>query len=362
VLRALLFLIVVVALALIVLSLLRRTQRPAPRVTPLDDTGEPRALPPPAGHVDRTLSRATAIRLLYELAFDAPLESTVPAEQVRVVMAVSSSVQAAAADPKHAPRRPSLLPELVRAGNDSDATRRELARVIERDAALVASLLRLANSPVYRRGPQPVESLDRVLAALGTNGTRSLAAAALVQPAFHAADSGSWRFAEIVWEHTQRSAAAAEVHAAAVESSDPFAAQLAALVMGLGTVLVYRHALEHYGERRMQPEPTAVASLLEEQASKVARQIAASWELSDRVVEALDEQPFERPASSLGRSLEFGRLVGALGVLRSYDRIDDEAGLATLAAAGGVGDRFERLWGRLTWPPEHDPAELLPQS
>ena len=44
----------------------------------------------------------------------------------------------------------------------------------------------------------------------------------------------------------------------------------------------------------MPPEPTAVASLLDEQTSRVARQIAASWELSDRVLEALDEQRSER--------------------------------------------------------------------
>jgi hypothetical protein len=77
--------------------------------------------------------------------------------------------------------------------------------------------------------------------------------------------------------------------------------------------------------------------------------------LSARVIEALEQQQpenVERPASSLGRSLRFGVVVGALSVLRSHDRIDDDAGLATLAAAGGVGERFERLWGRLTWPPE----------
>jgi hypothetical protein len=47
-------------------------------------------------------------------------------------------------------------------------------------------------------------------------------------------------------------------------------------------------------------------------------------------------------------------VVGASSVLRSHDRIDENAGLATLAASGGVGERFERLWGRLTWPPEID--------
>jgi HD-like signal output (HDOD) protein len=366
VLRALLFLVLVVALALIVLSLLRRTPRQAQReAAPLDDDGETRALPPPAEHANRSLSRATAMHLFYELAFDAPLAPTVPAAHVRVVMAASSSLQTATPEPKHTPRRPLLLPELVRAVNDSDTTRRELANMIARDPALVGSLLRLANSPLYRRGSQPIESLERALAVLGTNGTRSLVAAALMQPVFRGTDGDSARFAEIVWEHTQRAASAAELHASAVESSDPFTAQLVALVMGLGAIVVYRRVLDQYAERRMEPEPTAVASLLEEQTPRVARQIAASWELSERVLEALDEQRFERvepPATSLGRSLQFGLLIGTLSVLRSNDRIDDEAGLATLAAAGGAGDRFQRLWGRLTWPSELEDAQPTRQS
>ena len=143
----------------------------------------------------------------------------------------------------------------------------------------------------------------------------------------------------------------------AVESSEPFAAQLAALLMGLGAIVVYRAVLDQYGVRKIRPNPTAVASLLEEQTPKVARQIAAGWELSDRLLEALEEQRLDRVApasSSLGRSLQFGLLIGALSVLRSHDRVDDDAGIATLAAAGGAGERFERLWGRLTWPPETD--------
>jgi HD-like signal output (HDOD) protein len=361
VIRALLFIIIIGALALIILSLLRRSPKnvaPPPRAAAADDdTSEQRALPAPGDYIERSLSRATTMHLFHELAFAAPLEASVPAEQMKVAMAVANTLQAVAGDPKYAPRRPLLLPELVRAVNDSDTTRRELAQMIARDPALVGSLLKLANSPIYRRGSQPVESLERALAVLGTMGTRSLVAAALMQPVFRAANGDAAQFAEIVWEHTQRSAAAAEVHAAAVEASDPFTAQLVALVMGLGAIVVYRCALDQYAARRMQPEPTTIASLLEEQTPKVARQIAATWELSDRVLEALDEQQperVERPSSSLGRSLRFGMWVGALSVLRSHDRVDDDAGVATLAAAGGVGERFERLWGRLTWPPEND--------
>jgi hypothetical protein len=148
------------------------------------------------------------------------------------------------------------------------------------------------------------------------------------------------------------------MHAAAVESSDPFAAQLVALVMGLGGIVVYRVALDEYASRALDPDPTTLASLLETQTAKVARLIAASWELSDRILDALDEQggdDAEPPASSLGRSLRFGRLVGALAVLKIHGRADDDAGFVTMAAAGAAGERFERLWGRLTWPPDSPP-------
>jgi hypothetical protein len=241
VIRALFFILIVGALTLMALSLLRRTPRPPPgRSRTSDETGEQRALPAPSTNIDRALSRATTMHLLHELAFGAPLEPHVPAQHVKVVMAVATMLQVAATDPRYAPRRPLLLPELVRAVNDSDTTRRELAQVIARDPALVGNLLKLANSPIYRRGSHPIESLDRALAVLGTQGARSLVAAALLQPVFRPASGDASQFPEIVWEHTQRAAAAAEVHAAAVESTDAFAAQLVALVMGRSSSIASR--------------------------------------------------------------------------------------------------------------------------
>jgi hypothetical protein len=174
-----------------------------------------------------------------------------------------------------------------------------------------------------------------------------------VQPVFRNAGKDAAQFPEIVWEHTYRAAAAAEVHAATVEGSDLFAAQLIALVMGLGAIVVYRVTLDQYAARQLPPDATAMASLLDEHTAAVAHQIAASWELSERVLAALEEQQPskpDKPESALGRSVRFGLFAGALSVLRTNERIDDDAGLASLAAAGGAGPRFERLWGRLSWP------------
>lgn len=326
-LSALIFIVLVGALALLILSLLRRTPRQSTREACNDELDEPRALPAPPAHAQRALSRAATVHLLHELAFGTELAPHVPAAHVKVVTAVASALPSSAADPRYAPRRPLLLPELMRAINDSETTRRQLAQTIARDPALVGSLLKLANSPLYRRGTQPVESLERALTLLGTQGARALAAA--------------------------------ELHSTVIESSYPFAAQLVALLLGLGSIVVYRVALDQYAARGLAPDATALASLLDKQVAKIARQIAAGWDLSGRVLDALEEQQPERiaaPETSLGRSLSFGFVVGALSVLRSHDRIDDETGRSTLAAAGGVGERFERLWARLALPPGVEPG------
>jgi hypothetical protein len=129
--------------------------------------------------------------------------------------------------------------------------------------------------------------------------------------------------------------------------------------MGLGAIVVFRVALDQYASRNVPADPTALAALLDAHTAAVARRVAASWDLSPRAVEALEEQePHmpDLPASALGRSLRFGLVAGALSVLRANGVIDDAVGLASLAAAGGRGARFERMWERFDWPAEGERA------
>jgi HD-like signal output (HDOD) protein len=344
--RALIFVLLIAALAAVVLSLLRRSPQRAKE----DDDAEPKPspLPPPAG--SKALGRDEVIRKLRALAFGAEPKSSVPTAHVEIVAAIGAGVEATATDPRYAPRRPLLLPQLLRAASDDGSSRKDLADIIARDPALVGSLLKLANGPYYRTSNKPIESIDRAVTVLGTQGIRSLAAAALVQPVFRAASKDSGRFAEIAWEHTYRSAAAAEVFAFAVEGADPFAAQLLALVTGLATIVVYRIASDQYHSRGVNADPSALASLLDEHAPAVARKIGATWELSERLLEALEEQlrGSALPASELGRSLRFGVVAGALSVLAAENVIDDGTARASLIAAGGTGRKFERMWERFS--------------
>jgi HD-like signal output (HDOD) protein len=348
--RAVLFVALVVALAALLLSLLRRAPQRAKPVAAGPASTEA-ALPPSAG--SKALGRDELLRKLNGLAFGAEPKGPVPPAQVEIVAAIGPTIEASATDPRYAPRRPLLLPQLLRAASDDSSSRKDLADIIARDPSLVGSLLKLANGPYYRTSSKPVESIARAVTVLGTQGIRSLAAAALVQPVFRASSKDSGRFAEVTWEHTYRSASAAEVFAFAIEGTDPFAAQLLALVTGLARIVVFRVATDQYAARGAKPDPSALASLLDEHSPAVAHRIATSWELSDRMLDALAEQlrGSARPISDLGRSLRFGVVAGALSVLAAEGAIDDDAARASLVAAGGSGKKFERMWERFAAQP-----------
>jgi hypothetical protein len=307
-----------------------------------------------AGAADRpqTLQPAEIFAKLFDLALGkARPASTVTAGHIDVAAAAATALKDAATQERYAPRRPNMLPRILSAANDDGFSRRELAALIARDPSLVGNLLKIANSSYYRVSPEPVESVDRAVVMLGTNGIRSLATAALVQPIFRIGGADFPRFPEIAWEHTFRSANAAVPYNFLVEKSDPYAAELLSLVMGLAEIVVFRVTMDQYAKYpRLRPDAGVVSSLLDTHSAGVARLIGASWELSEATLGGLDGQTVATTVypTALGRSLYFGRVVGALAVLRINHNIDDETGKASIPVTDIPETQIDRMWTRLT--------------
>lgn len=293
--------------------------------------------------------RADAMRKLQVVAFGVPLTADPTNEDI--ISAVGLTLAGIVDKPNYAPRRPLLLPKLVQAMNDSEVSRRELSAIIGSDPGLASGLLRLANSPFYRISNEPIESLDRAVAVLGIEGMRSLVSAALMQPVFRISGGAFAQFGDVTWEHTLRSGAAAEAHAAILENSDPFAAQLLSLMMGLATIVVFRVGVDEFLARKIPPHAGTLAALIDAQSAIVARHVAASWELSDRMDEALADQNGTTPKTSLGRSLLFGRFLGALSVLHSRQVINDDGVSEALRTDPLNAEAYQRIWTRLSARP-----------
>ncbi len=362
-LRGVLFLVLAAALFGVFWPLIRgRNRSSRPPAQPA--TAATHALPSASGQPgEQGWSSAEVFRKFNELAFGGvTLAASPPAKHSSVAVAARAALDSLATDPRYSPRRPLLLPQLMQAVNDSESSRHELTQIIVRDPALTGSLLKLANSTLYRIGPKPVENIERAVALLGIDGIRSVAAAAVVQPVFRVSGGAFARFPELIWEQTMQSGAAAEVHAAIVEDSDPFAAQLLGLVAGLGAIIVFRAVMDGYRERpELQPDPALVAALIEERTPDVSRRVAESWGLSERILEALEDQRAGKELaqmSSLGRSLRFGRLVGALTVLYANEQVDEITAKASMEGNGATGAQIKRIWKRMTKGPEE--RELRP--
>lgn len=376
--RLLIFLAFILAIALLARSLLRQRRAPPPTSGPGSDAsartddrdaGRPAALPAPidavpaararlgplAESADGARSAADSRRALQALLLGVEaIADEVPVAHARFVNEVLGTLEHAAEEPRWMPRRPLLIPELMRLVADPEASRRQISNIVARDPSLTAELLRIGNSAYYRTGPQPVESIDRAVAVLGTDGMRSAIAAALLQPVFATPAGAFARFPALTWDHAFVSSVAAESCAAIVEDEDPFAAQLLALLSGLGRIVVFRVATESYAaDPGLAPSPTAIARLLELQAAAIARRIAASWAVSDRMVVALSDQlaavrGSTASLSPLGRAVLLGDRIGTLVLLHREGRLDAEAARAAAIAQGAPRAFLERLWLRLT--------------
>jgi len=290
----------------------------------------------------------------------APADRQDPAHD-RIVAAALAAIGDPASQRKYFPRRPNLLPELIRAINSDNVSVRQLVPIVAGDPSLVGNLLRVANSSYYRVTEQPVETIERALVILGSDGLRSVMAAALMQPIFQVPGvGGASRFPEIVWEHAVRSAHAAIPHAALVARANPFAAELLTLICGLAEIVLFRAVLEHCppSPAREGVDPLVVASILDSRAAAFAWHIGAEWRLSEEMLAAIEEQMAAcEPATPLGRSLSFGRRAGALAVLHGNSIIDEASLRISLPSSGLSPAHLESMLRRLLQPHE-DPRAL----
>lgn len=296
-----------------------------------------------------TESTASAYAECYKLAFTVPgFDYVISGKHEEVLKKVNDNAAAAVHQREYFPRRPMLLPKLMQVLNDTESTRRELVKLILEDPALAGSTLQRANSAAYRYSPEPVDSLDRAVVVLGTDGLRSLLATAILQPVFRQPKGHFDNFAAVTWEHAQRTAAASEMCARVLGNADPFIAQLIGLLGPLARIVLFRLTMDTYREfEDLEPRAEVFIRAMQLQAPNVAGFIASTWELSDPSIRALQEQTDKIPPgtmSPLGQAIYFGELCGALTLLTKRGTYSEEGAQALLMEQGLTRKITQEMW------------------
>ena len=319
-----------------------------PRV--INDRQGSRAQPRARGFADDArmpgAHAAVALRRFTALALDASLDelrTEATASELAELEPATRVLGNLELHAKYLPRRPSLLPRLMSAINNDSNSLREMARIIGEDGALLGGLLRLANSSYYRlSGSKPIESLEKAVALVGTDGLRSLVATALLHPVMTGTRGPFSSFAESTWEHSQFAAGCAELHAVRIERADAFSARLLVMLLGLASNAVFRIVREHCPDVS-NLRPAAMAKLLDDWVPSTAMRIAENRQLPAELRGVLSA-PGE---PGLARSVRFGRLAGALLLLVNRGHMRELSARAIVLADDHRRAEVDRLWSRL---------------
>ncbi|MCE7032955.1 HDOD domain-containing protein [Lysobacter sp. GX 14042] len=329
-------------------------RRARPRGAPARGGGRRRAgagFPPDPTITAASTLRRDGLRRLHGLPFGAAGEAATAtgSAHAAVVARTVEALQKVGSDIRSTPRRPGLLPQLTRTVNDPHASGMAIAGIVAQDPTLAARLLKIANSALYRVQSRPVESLERAVASVGTDGIRRLVAAALVQPVMGAPGEGVFgELARQVWTHTELSSAAAAEHARRGGGADAFTVQLAGLMVGLGSAVVVRSVREQYLRRpALVPDAEVTFALLDGWSVPVARRIARQWELSDPLGSVLDALQEPGSAATGARSLRFGSAAASMAMLCRAGGLSADEALARLAGIEADAEAVESVWRRL---------------
>ncbi len=170
------------------------------------------------------------------------------------------------------PSLPSIATR-VRAAVSAECGTRELAGIVNGDAAIATKVIRAANGPLYRSETQTT-TVAEAIARLGVTTTQQLVMSFVLKEIFSTNVAPLKAKMRTVWTHTQAMAVGAFVLAREFRVMQPERALLAGLLHDIGAV-----ALVAYAERFPQvwEDPITLNRVLDSLRGEVGSMVLARW-------------------------------------------------------------------------------------
>jgi HD-like signal output (HDOD) protein len=225
---------------------------------------------------------------------------------------------------KLVPRLPAVIPQLMGSLRNENSSGADLARLIGKDASLVAEAIRMANSPYYRT-VNKIKSLEQAILILGHSGVRHLVASAAFKPLLNTRKGHFTNLAsEWIWRQSEYCAFSAQCLAKKY-SIDPFEAYLAGLVHEVGAIVVLR-TMDRIENIDDAPRSYQFQQLFAKQSLRLSALIASEWEFPANVIQALDDQTTKADPAQMsvpGSVLHTAALMSQLKTLIDDGRIEN---------------------------------------
>jgi HD-like signal output (HDOD) protein len=220
-------------------------------------------------------------------------------------------------------RMPGVLPQLLQNLRTEDFSGAEMARTISNDVVLVAEVIRIANSALYRVSDK-IDSIEHAILVLGHTGLKQLITSVAFKPIIDLKSGHYTRMiAPKIWEHSEKCAVANRILAEG-EPVVAFEAFLAGLTQYVGLIVSLR-VIDQLADSDQSIGSASFCSSLLEYGRKMSCSIGHEWNFPQSVVQAIGEQgniKQHAPMSPLGLLLETGDYISKLKILADNRRID----------------------------------------
>jgi len=188
------------------------------------------------------------------------------------------------ADDVQLPPLPEVATRVQQILSSDEADLKELNRLLSEDAAIVAALLRLANSAVFG-GMRQVEDLSTAVQRIGFRQLGAIVTGLSLKGHFSSGSGVKKELLEVLWDHSVTSGFAARAIACMV-GADAEKAFLAGLMHDSGKVLVLTavEKLEKHGFAEA-PTRSTLIELMDGLHAELGQRVLTEWKLPDDVAQ-----------------------------------------------------------------------------
>lgn len=210
---------------------------------------------------------------------------------------------------------PEVISEILQAAESERLSTRNLTKIIQKDPAITAKVLKLANSPSYKR-PTPIRSVNDAVSILGLTTVKCLALSLSIFNHNHIAAKSGIK-SQNFFAYILLVAAACELVAQYTSYPVPEEALVAGLMHDIGIIFLLRYFPDTYGEVIKQVEEgknifDVEMSTFGIDHTEIGYHITQLWNIPENIVNAIRDhhhQPLEDPNNTLASIIKLSVLL-----------------------------------------------------
>lgn len=194
------------------------------------------------------------------------------------------------------PTLPEVALKIRQAAEDPEVSISHLSKVISRDTALTARLIKVVNSPLLR-ATQEVTDLHTAITRLGTNYSSNLSIGLVMEQIFHARSEVVEQKMRDVWRRSLEVAGVCYALCRNHSQLKPDQAALGGLVHQIGVLPILTYAEDHY---ELLSDPVSLNHVIDSIHPLLGDKLLRSWDFPEMLVNVpAHYQDLERDSASL---------------------------------------------------------------